>query len=199
MQQLGLTTAAKFSDLQAELNLLFDVPDPSSPALLTVADADREDRTILTKSANVLAMPESLVPPVFLKMNPQLQQQFSLHLVTMDAFEAAVATVLLANRCSKHREDDVNSGQPAHRLGDCCELATILDNNQQLVQHLERMVKWQKDKEGTDDPMPLLLPDTAICVLPSYLQMRFPCRLDERSAHAAQPCRTEHSSSHAAL
>jgi hypothetical protein len=217
MQQLGLTTAAKFSDLQTLLNLLFaiDVPDSSIPAMRTMASVTREDRTILTKIANVLSMPESLVPPVFLLMNPQLQQHFSLLLVTMDAFEAAVASILLDNRCKRHGDSPLpNRGAPvacsqplfgdrlptpqevvvghgAVRTGWCCELEFILMHEPKLLTYLQRISKWQKDKVGTDNPMPILPWDTAMCVLPSYLQMRFPCTLEKRSAHAAQR-RAEH-------
>jgi hypothetical protein len=61
--------------------------------------------SVLRVNGGDLSMPESLVPAVYLKMNPQLQRHFSVHIVNMDAFERTVAYVL--RTCQRYQWAEV--------------------------------------------------------------------------------------------
>jgi hypothetical protein len=162
--------------------------------------------SVLRASDGELSMPESLVAAVYLKMNPELKRFFDVHIVNMDAFESTVAHMLLT--CERYKckmqpsEAELSNSSmvcshASEALGAagwlneeeptpafCCQLSDLLKRNQPLKEYIGKMAKDYT--QALNSQLPL---GASLCILPSYLQMRYPCTLAERSvAHPQLRC-----------
>jgi hypothetical protein len=194
IQQERLAAAKQASNHHDDEDANFSIEPVPSASVLRASDGE-------------LSMPESLVPAVFLKMNPELKRFFGTHIVNMDDFESTVAHLLLTCKryqcalvqsatmrqnyplvCSHAAEASAiaaaNSGTQATTDPTpvvCCHLKALFQRNAPLKKYIDDMAaRW---------PHASLPRGASLCILPSYLQMRFPCTLAERSvAHPQLRC-----------
>jgi len=175
--------------LQAELHHLWKEPHAAE-------DSD----SVVAASEGELTLPESLAPAVYLHMNRDFRALFDTVIVTMDHFEATVAHVLFTHdpyictsacpgRSGASRTSATQQQQAGDRYADsasapaiCCRLAALLQRAPLLDAYLHRLA----DRYGTDASQVSLPFGASLCISPSYLQMRLPCTLEERSVRVHQ-------------